>query len=66
MSAVLVHVTVDCPPCGGAGEITWEPMDWWHGSGVNVIQRECYLCHGYGFASTEAIAAWRESEHPDV
>lgn len=61
MSAVLVHLTVDCPCCEGNGELGREPMDWWHGSGVNVVTWPCPVCHGYGAASVEAVAEWRES-----
>lgn len=40
--------TVTCPRCGGAGELTREPHDWWHGSGVNVEAWTCNACGGHG------------------
>ncbi len=39
---------IDCPACGGGGEIGVEPLDWWHGSGVNVRLYPCHECDGTG------------------
>lgn len=47
-AADWIASSVVCPDCRGGGEIGYEPRDWWQGSGVNVITRECRLCCGEG------------------
>lgn len=65
MSAIAVHLIVPCPDCGGAGEHSYEPYDWWHGSGVNVQLTECRTCSGHGECSMEAAEAFRSAPEPE-
>lgn len=49
---------VTCPDCAGAGEHGYEPMDWWHGSGVNVVLTTCRTCAGTGACTAIDAAAF--------
>lgn len=45
---VELHTETTCPDCHGGGELGYEPLDWWHGSGVNVRLWACRRCDGTG------------------
>lgn len=53
-----VEDPLDCPECKGAGELCEEPLDWWHGSGVNVVCYPCRDCGGTGQIDPQDHPSW--------